>query len=131
MPMRRTAVRSMGKNSGSWKNMERKVADWFGATRNPLSGRNNVADDGSRRIGDIVYDFAVIEVKQHKTISMINVDCVKIPAVEKRMPWLLVEFKKGAVNLVKLTCDHGTAEYIAQCLDMKWREDAERRKALG
>lgn len=121
----------MSKNSSSWKGMERKVAEWFGATRNPLSGRNNVADDGSRRIGDIVYDYAVVEVKQHKTISMVNVDCVRPAALQARKPWLLVEFKKGAINLVKLTCDHQTAEYIAQCLDVKWREDAEKRKAMG
>lgn len=110
--------------------MERKVADWFNSFRNPLSGRNNIADNGTRRLGDIVYPFAAIEVKQHKTVSMVNVDCIKVPAMAAHVPWLLVEFKKGAINLVKLTMDHATAEYVCGCLDIKWREDAEKRKAL-
>jgi hypothetical protein len=115
------------KNSSSWKNMERKVASWFGSTRNPLSGRNNVDDNGERRLGDIVYPHAAIEVKQKKTVSMVDVDCIRVPAVAARKPWLLLEFKKGAANLVKLTMDHATAEYVCGCLDVKWRDDAAKR----
>lgn len=120
----------MGKNSGSWKVMERKVAEWFGSHRNPLSGRNNVDDEGERRLGDIVYKFAAIEVKQKKTVSMVDVDCIKVPAMAARKPWLLVEFKKGAPNLVKLTMDHATAEYVCQALDKRYREQDEQRRAL-
>lgn len=120
----------MGKNSGSWKNMERLVANWFCSHRNPLSGRNNVDDEGNKRLGDLVYKYAAIEVKQHKTISMTNVECIKRPALAARLPWLLVEFKKGAINLVKLTMDHSTAEFVCNALDQKWRAEAETRKAL-
>jgi hypothetical protein len=114
--------------SGAWKAQERTVADWFGVCRNPLSGRNNVDDHGRRRLGDIVYSAAVVEVKRHKTISMINVPCVRDLARVARLPWALFEFKTGAPNVVKITVDHAHAEYIAQCLDVKWREEQAKRE---
>lgn len=113
---------------GAWQNQERLVASWLGTMRNPLSGRNNRNDDGSRRLGDVLYKEAVIEIKRHKTISMINVPCVRDLARAAGIPWLLLEFKTGAANLVKLTMDHQTAEYVMGCLDVKWREEAETRR---
>lgn len=121
----------MSKNSSSWKLREALVASWLGTFRNITSGSNNRNDDGSRRLGDVIYKYAVIEVKQHKTISMHNVPQVKNLAMKNHLPWALVEFKKGAINLVKLTVDNNTAEYIFQCLDQKWRDEAEKRKALS
>lgn len=101
--------------------MERQVGLWFNAFRNPLSGRNNIGDDGERRIGDIVYAPAAIEVKQHKSVNMRNVECIKYPALAAKKPWALFEFKKGAINLVKLTTDHKTMKAICGFLDRYWR----------
>lgn len=38
----------------TWKSLERYAAKVLGTVRNPLSGRNNVSDNGIRRIGDVV-----------------------------------------------------------------------------
>lgn len=107
--------------SGAWKETERIVAGWFFSVRNPLSGRNNVADDGSRRLGDIVYPHAVVEVKRHKTISMVNVPCVRDLARATGKPWALFEFKTGYMHAVKITVDKDTAAYLCQKLDEHWK----------
>ena len=78
-------------------------------------------DDGARRLGDIVYKHAVVEVKRHKTISMVNVPCVRDLALAAKKPWALFEFKTGYQHAVKITVDKETAAYIAECLDRKWR----------
>lgn len=106
--------------SGGWKQTERVVAGWFGTVRNPLSGRNNVDDSGARRLGDIVYKHAVVEIKRHKTVSMINVPCVRDLARKAKLPWALFEFKTGAADLVKLTVNKETAAYLSECLNALW-----------
>ncbi|MCX6707221.1 MAG: hypothetical protein NT001_03710, partial [Candidatus Woesearchaeota archaeon] len=58
--------------NATWKQREREIAEMFGTSRNPLSGSNNRADDGSKRQGDILYSFAIIEVKLRKDNSTIK-----------------------------------------------------------
>lgn len=117
--------------SGAWKETERTVAAWFKSHRNPLSGRNNVDDDGARRLGDIVYKHAVIEVKRHKAISMTNVPCVRDLAKKANKPWALFEFKTGYQHAVKITVDKDTAAFIASCLDARWRALAAAQNESG
>lgn len=112
--------------SNSWKEKERLVAKWFGSHRNPLSGRNNIADDGSRRLGDIVYKHAVIEVKHKKTV---NVDVgAETRKLADGRPWLVFEFKVARsgsapeASLVKITCDHKTAAFICDALKKRHEE---------
>lgn len=58
----------------AWKGRETFVGQrWFnGVTRNPLSGRNNRNDDGSKRLGDILYQPAIVEVKLRKENAVIK-----------------------------------------------------------
>ncbi len=57
----------------AWKGRESFVAErWFNTTRNPLSGRNNRNDDGSKRLGDNLYQQALVEVKLRKKNAVIE-----------------------------------------------------------
>lgn len=117
--------------SKGWQNQERLVASWLGTMRNPLSGRNNRNDDGSRRLGDVLYKESVIEIKRRNNISMANVHCVRDLARAARLPWLLLEFRTGTADLVKLTCDHDTARFIMKMLDKKWKLNAKGQSEEG
>lgn len=106
--------------SGSWKNKERLVAGWFGTKRNPLSGRNNVGDNLERRIGDVIYKYAVIEVKRRKSISMKMAKETKADGLEAGKPWLHFEFQTGQPQIVKLTTSYQTAALICELLNGRW-----------
>lgn len=73
----------MGK---AWKAYERFVADLFDTRRNPLSGGNNVTDDGNVRRGDIL-------------LKNINVECknLKNPAINKWLRKAVEETDKPAL----------------------------------
>lgn len=107
--------------SGSWKNKERLVAGWFGTRRNPLSGRNNVGDDLQRRVGDIIYPFAVVEVKRRKSIGMTMAKETRADGKEAGKPWLHVEFQTGQAQIVKITTSYESASLICSLLDKHWR----------
>lgn len=109
--------------SRAWQQQERLVAAWLHTTRNPLSGRNNRNDDGSKRLGDVLYRHAVIEVKRKKTVNMREVDSVRWLARVAKLPWALFEFKTGAADLVKITVNHATAEVICACLRKLWEQN--------
>lgn len=85
----------------SWKAFERRVAYWFGAERNSLSGRNSKAGTQS----DTLHPHLFIECKQRKSNPTVNlwdackaqadVEGHKIPVVAlsvKGRPgfWLLI-----------------------------------------
>jgi hypothetical protein len=102
------------------------VAGWFGTTRNPLSGRNNRNDDNTLRLGDIIYQPALVEVKRRGTVNISTALEVMALAMANFKPWVLIEFKTGWKNVVKLTVDAATAQYLCECLDKKWREENKR-----
>lgn len=107
----------------AWQAQERLVASWWGTFRNPLSGRNNRNDDGSKRLGDIMYKPALIEVKRHNDVSMKIAESVRALARAHYKRWALFEFRTGCANLVKITVDHDTAEAICGFLREKWDKE--------
>lgn len=107
--------------SGAWKQRERDVAEWFNSKRNPLSGRNNVADDGSRRLGDVVYNHAVIEVKRRKNNSAVTrAKATRELSGKSRKPWVHIEFSTGQPGLVSFVFDFDTARHVAKALMSLW-----------
>ena len=94
-------------SSTTWKNEEAKVGRrWFNAPRNPLSGRNNVDDQGNRRLGDIVYAHAVVEVKVRSSIaSLARALQTKALAKTRGLPWVHIERQKGDGQTYLLACD--------------------------
>jgi len=101
--------------SGAWKKKERLVAKWFGSHRNPLSGQNNIADDGSKRLGDLVYPFSVVEVKRRKNNSSITrAKTTRDLANKHDKPWIHLEFSTGQPNMVALVMDYYSAGVLIQ-----------------
>lgn len=105
--------------SKGWQETERLVARWFNSVRNPLSGRNNVNDDGSRRLGDVVHRWLLIEIKRHKGIALRMADETRQLAKLHGRPWLHLEFQTGRRDIVKLTC---TSEMMAKICQFVHRE---------
>lgn len=109
--------------SRSWQDRERLVASWFGTKRNPLSGRNNIDDKGERRLGDIIYKHALIEVKRRKECSFSFAKEARKLAKTRNLPWLVFEFKTAEPDLVKISMDYETAKEICEFLAAKWEND--------
>lgn len=57
-------------NSQRGKAFEYWVAKQLGLNRNPLSGANNINNDGTRRSGDLIHPFIEYECKYRKNISI-------------------------------------------------------------
>lgn len=113
-----------GTMSGAWKERERLVASWFGSYRNPLSGRNNVADDGSRRLGDVIHPIAVIEVKRRKANSTLF-RAKETRELAKDKPWVHVEFATGQPGIVAFVMDFKMADNVARYLNSSWFTDVD------
>ena len=109
--------------SRSWQEKERLVAKWFKTIRNPLSGRNNVDDKGNRRLGDIVYKYALVEVKRRKECSFNFAREARDLAKKHNVPWVVFEFKTKEPDLVKLNVDYKTAEAISEFLATWWETE--------
>lgn len=106
--------------SRSWQEKERLVAKWFNTIRNPLSGRNNVDDKGNRRLGDIIYKYALVEIKRRKECSFSFARSARALANKHKLPWIVFEFKTGEPDLVKLNVDYKTAQAICEFLSACW-----------
>lgn len=107
-----------------WVVRERILAGWFKTNRNPLSGRNNVDDQGKRRLGDAAYPYALLESKlvgKHAAISRAR-DTWR-QAKEAGKPFLHVEFQKGSNAVVGLFVTKELAAELCGYLDRKWRND--------
>lgn len=111
--------------SGGWKQLERKVAGWFGTYRNPLSGRNNRGDDGDRRLGDIILGVGVVEVKRRKDLSFQRAWETRRLALHDHKPWAHYEFKTGQHDMVTITVDFKTAKFLSEKLREQWTRDAQ------
>lgn len=100
----------MGK---TWKAFERQVGDMFGVKRNPLSGTNNRNDDGTKRLGDVLYRPAIIELKLRKRNATIKrAQETKKLAKENNKPFLHVERVKGDRKTLALCVDSSMAEKL-------------------
>jgi hypothetical protein len=102
--------------SKSWKKTEDLFGEFFGVRRNPLSGRNNLSDDGSRRLGDLLYQKAVIEVKQRKKGKMASaLRARKIREIVKKFKLSGISFMEvgssatltRAIETEALAAEHG------------------------
>lgn len=105
------------------------MAEWFGTKRNPLSGRNNYNDAGEKRLGDILFEHAVIEVKRRATISVEMALETRRLARQYKRPWAHYEFKTGQADVVKITVDFATGRRISQFLRETWLPQAPLSKA--
>ena len=109
--------------SGStWKGKERIVAGWFDGYRNPLSGRNNRDDKGNRRVGDVIYPPALIEVKYRSKVSSITrAKETQRLADKEKLPWLHIEFQRGSNACVAIVLTAELAEEMVRgFLRPKW-----------
>jgi len=100
----------MPKPPSTWKQIEREIADLFGGHRNPLSGSNNVADDGSKRIGDVLNVGALaIEIKYRKSISSIKRAEATRKDIKTRKHsctnWIHIERMNGNKKTLLVACD--------------------------
>ncbi len=105
------------RSSKFWKAWEREVAGWVGSKRNPLSGANNVSDDGTERLGDVIHPSAVIEVKlraNNATISRANSIYKEVKKKAKDKKFVYVERVKGNKELVCLVLPYEDAKKAVQ-----------------
>jgi hypothetical protein len=107
--------------SGAWKERERLVAKWWSTKRNPLSGRNNYNDAGEKRVGDILFENALVEIKRRKSVSLkLARETQKLAKEYKKKNWIIYEFQTGAAQIVRFTVDFATAESISRFLRTRW-----------
>jgi len=102
----------------TWKAWEREVASWIGSRRNPLSGKNNVSDDGRPRAGDVVSKRLYIEVKLRKQVGAIELmrhEYKKSKKTKKRFVGVIRE--KGRKDLICLVVDKETAKRVLKALE--------------
>ena len=107
------------RRSKYWKEWEREVASWIGSRRNPLSGSNNVSDDGKERLGDVICDRAVIEVKlrgANATISRAKEVYKEVKKKAKGKKFIYVERVKGSKELVCLVLPYEDAKRAVQII---------------
>ena len=114
----------------AWKNREAIIAAFFGTKRNPLSGRNNRSDDGSRRLGDIVYPFpkeapAVVEVKlRGKVASVVRAQETAALAKEYGREWVHFESTKGDQSIWCVCLpEELVKEVIDKVLRPRWEKE--------
>lgn len=108
--------------SRAWQQQERLVAEWFGTKRTPLSGPNDRWDDGTGRLGDVLFRPAVVEVKRRKEVSFKYAEETARKAKKVGLPWLCVEFKTGKAGFVKLAMTKETAAFVCDELRRAWEE---------
>lgn len=107
--------------SKAWQEKERLVGEWFGSTRNPLSGRNNVDDNGNRRLGDVIHPLAVIEVKRRKNNStIIRAKETRDLAKKHNKPWVHLEFATSQPEIVSISLNYEEAKKICKLLNIQW-----------
>lgn len=114
------------RRSKHWKDWEREVASWIGSRRNPLSGSNNVSDDGKERLGDVICDKAVIEVKlraANATISRARDIYREVKKKAKDKKFIYVERVKGSKELVCLVLPYEDAKKAVQMIAGGGRDD--------
>lgn len=107
--------------SGAWKQRERLLAEWFGTLRNPLSGRNNRNDDGSKRLGDVLYRPAVLEAKRRKCVAPIRrAKETRKLADDAGLPWAHFEYETRTPEMCAIVVNFATARYLAAQLRALW-----------
>jgi len=106
-----------------WKKWEREVASWIGSRRNPLSGANNVSDDGKGRSADVISKKLYIECKIRDkvgAISLMRKEYKKFKKTDKKL-FVGVIREKGRKDLVAIVVDYDTARRILKYLELDKR----------
>ena len=87
----------------AWKALERRVAAYFGATRNPLSGGNS-----KQTRADVIHDSLYIEAKQRSNPSIWKLweDTAALAKAEDKTPVVCVQKKGSHGFLIVVHCDH-------------------------
>ena len=100
-----------------WKAWEREVAGWINTKRNPLSGSNNVSDDGKRRLGDVIHPSAVIECKLRKSVSVISMMRGEYRKAKREgKTFVGVVREKGRKDIICLVLPYDTAREVIRAL---------------
>lgn len=114
-----------------WKAAESEIAFWFDTSRNPLSGRNNRNDDGSKRLGDALYLPAVVEVKVRKGNAIISRALeTRALAESKGKPWIHLERLLGDRSVTVLALPTPLAERVVRFLRAASWEHPQGHKTL-
>lgn len=114
----------MAKRNTIFKNFESQVASWFNVLRNPLSGRNNRDDSGKRRLGDILYKSAVVEVKtRRKLITMTRAYDTKKLADDHNKLWIHFERLVGDKKTIVTVCDESIVVKFVKLIDLLFRDE--------
>jgi len=112
-------------NRNLWKQRERDIArEFFDSSRNPLSGRNNISDSGERRPGDVIYSYALVEVKlrqKHAALSRAKVTAEEAKKLKK--PWIHIETLKGTKKIFCLCMSKEDAKECIKYLRKKWENN--------
>lgn len=92
----------MGDNVSVWKAVERRIANWWGTERTPLSGQSS-----RHTHSDTLHQTLYIEVKQRKTMGIFNIfrDTEKKAKKEGKIPVVCLQEKnkKGFLVVMKST----------------------------
>lgn len=114
----------MAKRNTIFKNFESQAASWFNVLRNPLSGRNNRDDSGKRRLGDILYKCAVVEVKtRRKLVTMTRACDTKKLANDHNKPWIHFERLVGDKKTIVTVCDESIVVKFVKLIDLLFRDE--------
>ena len=111
-------------SKNTWKALERFFAEWFDSKRNPLSGRNNVDDQGQTRPGDVIYKHAIVECKLRAKNAIIErAKETKTLADQLQKPWIHLEALKGSRNIICIALPQEDARECVRFLRNKWEEE--------
>jgi len=114
----------MAKRNTIFKNFEEQVGQWFGVHRNPLSGRNNRSDDGKRRLGDILYKYALVEVKTRRKLATITRALESMELAEKNgKPFIHFERIVGDKKVIVTVCHEDLVVKFVKLVDLLFRDE--------
>jgi hypothetical protein len=114
----------MAKRNTIFKSFEEQIGQWFSVHRNPLSGRNNRDDSGRKRLGDILYKYAVVEGKTRRKNSIITraYETKKL-AEEHTKPWIHFERIVGDRETIVTVCDESIVVKFIKLVDLFFRDE--------
>lgn len=121
----------MPKPTKTWKLLEKQIGELFRGVRNPLSGRNNVSDQGKKRLGDVIVPELeekripyLIETKLYKSIATITraKDTQKLAKEHDITSWFHIERQNGTGDIIVFAVNKEWADKIAKFILDKLQE---------
>jgi len=114
----------MAKRNTIFKSFEEQIGQWFNVHRNPLSGQNNRDDSGRKRLGDILYKYAVVEGKTRRKNSIITraYETKKL-AKEHNKPWIHFERIVGDKSTIVTVCDEDLVKKFVTLLNLLFQDE--------